>query len=285
MLFVEDTDASTAKRRPPAADSSPLRMTGMLLRDAPQAALDSFLLHSILMTADLKQKIQLALVIAIAIAAARAGYILYERHVDQIDQAKQKPAALNPDYYVTPKKLYPYDLKSAQQLTKQPVWVKEGYRYTFYPYDTARHRTDFAHEAGQLGPIEKLQITQVVTDSTPGSASQRQVMAVFEKDGKAWAFPIGSSGGGDYKIYSDEMLYIQDPHELYKHWPPEIWQAVANHTVNPGMNELQADFAIGMGIPEPSGDPAVKTVNYPNGRKPVSITFRDGKAAEIKPQS
>ena len=39
----------------------------------------------------------------------------------------------NADYYVTPKKLYPYDLKSAQQLTQQPVWMKEGYRYTYYP--------------------------------------------------------------------------------------------------------------------------------------------------------
>ena len=42
---------------------------------------------------------------------------------------------LNPDYYVVPKKLYAYDLKSAKQLTQQPVWVKVGYSSTYYRYD------------------------------------------------------------------------------------------------------------------------------------------------------
>ena len=36
-----------------------------------------------------------------------------------------------------------------------------------------------------------------------------------------------------------------------------------------------------MGVPDRSSDPAVKTVDYPNGGKPVTITFRNGKAAEI----
>ncbi len=77
------------------------------------------------------------MVAAIALAAARAGYILYQRHVTKIEEAKKQGPPLNPDYYVIPKKLYPYDLKSVQQLTKQPVWVKEGYRYTYYPYDAS----------------------------------------------------------------------------------------------------------------------------------------------------
>jgi len=237
------------------------------------------------MTSELKEKIQLVLVVAIAVAGTRAAYILYERRVSQIEQVRQKAPPLNPDYYVVPKKLHPYDLKSARQLTQQPVWVKEGYRYTYYPYDRSLQRTDFAHEAGQLLPIEKLQIRDVVTDITPGSASQRQIMAVFEKNSKTYAFPIGSVMKDDYRIYSDEMLYIQDPRELYKHWPAEVWDAVEKHEVKPGMNELQADFAIGMGVPQPSGDNAVKTVNYPNGGRSVSITFRDGKAAEIRPQT
>jgi hypothetical protein len=232
------------------------------------------------MSAQTKQTIQLVLVLAILIAAVRTAYIFYERRADQIEQAKKQAPPLNPDYYVIPKKLYPYDLTSARQLTQQPVWAKEGYRYTYYPYE--HHRTDFAHENGQLLPIEKLQIKDVVTDVTPGARDQRQVMAVFDKDGKSCAFPIGLVKGGNYQIYSDEMLYIQDPHDLYKHWPADVWQAIDQHQVKPGMNELQADFAIGMGIPERSSDPEVKTVNYPNGGKPLSITYRDGKAAEIR---
>jgi hypothetical protein len=231
------------------------------------------------MSPELKQKIQLTLGAAILVASVRTAYILYQRH-QAAQPAATRELPLNADYYVVPKKLHPYDLQSAKELTKQPVCVKEGYRYTYYPYDHGR--ADFKQEAGLLLPIEKLQITDVVTEATPGSPGQRQVMAVFEKDAKSYAFPIGSVQGSNYQIYCDEMLYIQDPHELYKHWTADTWAAIEQHQVKPGINELQADFAIGMGIPERSSDPQVKTVNYPNGGKPVSITYRDGKAAEIR---
>ena len=219
------------------------------------------------------------LVFAIIVAGARTGYIFYARHAAKIEQTRNA-TPLNADYYVVPKKLYPYDLKSAQQLTQQPVWVKEGYRYTYYPYES--HHAGFAQEAGKLLPLQKLQIKDVVLDRTPGSPGEQQVMAVFENDGRTYAFPIGSLKNGNYQIYSDEMLYIQDPHQLYKHWSPDVWQAIDQHQVKPGMSELQTDFAIGMGIPEPSTSADVKTVNYPNGGKPLTITFREGKAAEIR---
>jgi hypothetical protein len=229
---------------------------------------------------ELKHRIQIGLVIALAVAGTRTAYILYERYASNPGKPAPAATALDPDYYVIPKRLHPYDLKSARQLTLQPVWVKEGYRYTYYPYEN--HRTDFKHEAGLLLPIEELQIKDVVTDITPGAPDQRQVMAVFEKDGKPYAFAIGSVKGSDYQIYSDEMLYIQDPHDLYKHWSTEVWEAIGQHQVKPGMNELQAYFAVGMGVPERQSDPEVKTVNYPNGGRAVSVTYRQGKAAEIK---
>src|SRR5208282_915207 len=109
---------------------------------------------------------------------------------------------------VTPKKLYPYDLKSAKQLTQQPVWVKEGYRYTYYPYDVARKRTDFGHEAGLLPTIDRLEIKDVVTDIPVGAGNRRQVMAVFEKEGKSYAVQIGFEAEGQFKIYSDEIFYV-----------------------------------------------------------------------------
>src|SRR5579862_862767 len=147
-----------------------------------------------MMSEETKKKIQLALGLALLMVAGRVGYILYQRHEDYLAAEKQKQARSggysNADYYVTPKKLYPYDLKSAQQLTQQPVWVKEGYRYTYYPYEN--HHSDFAHEAGKLLPLQKLQIKDVVLDRTPGSPGEQQVMSVFEDAGKTYAFPIGS---------------------------------------------------------------------------------------------
>jgi len=237
-----------------------------------------------MMSPEAKQRIQLALLLAVAVATVRAGYILYERHEDKVAAEKQKQAQnvgySNPDYYVSPKKLYPYDLESAKQLTQQLVWVKEGYRYTYYSYDSKR--VDFAHDAGLLLPIEKLEIKDVVTAMPAGKGERRQVMAVFQKDGKTYAVPIGYEAEEQYKIYSDEMFFVEDPHDLYKHWSADVWQAVEQHEVKPGMNELQADFAIGMGVPDAGSSSYEKTVRYPNGGKPVVVVYQDGKAAEIK---
>ena len=233
-----------------------------------------------------KQRIQLALVVAIVVAGVRAGYIFYQRHEEWVAAERQKQVQrigyANPDYYVNPKKLYPYDLKSAKQLTQRPVWVKEGYRYTYYGYDAKRKKVDFEHEAGLLLPIEQLAIQDVVTAVPPGPGRRRQVMAVFQKEGKSYAVPIGVEGDEQYTIYSDEMFYIEDPHQLYKHWPGDVWQAVERHEVKPGMNELQADFAVGMGVPDRGDTSYEKTVRYPNGGKPLVIVYREGKAAEIQ---
>jgi len=244
------------------------------------------------MTPEAKKGIQLALAFAIAIAAVRAGYILYQRHQDYVAGQKQKriknAGYANADYYVTPKKLYPYDLKSAKQLTQQPVWVKEGYRYTYYPYNAGH--VNFEQEAGTLLPIEKLQIRDVAVvqgpkvrvDAKTLAKGGTQMVAIFDKRGKDYAVPIGTENEGQWKIYSDEMFYIEDPHALYKHWPQDVWQAVEQHEVKPGMNELQADFAVGMGVPDPGDSSDDRTVRYPNGGKPLVVTYQNGKAAEVK---
>jgi hypothetical protein len=239
------------------------------------------------MSPETKQKIQLALIAALVIAGSRTAYILYQRHEDVIQAEKQKHAQdvgySNPDYYVTPKKLYPYDLKSAKQLTHQPAWVKVGYANTYYPYDRANRKVDFAHNAGLLLPIEKLAIKDVVMATPPEKGQRPQVMAVFQRDGKSYAVPIGAESDGQYKIYSDEMFFIEDPHDLYKHWPADVWQAVDRHEVKSGMNELQADFAIGLGVPDAGSSSNERTVRYANGGKPLVIVYHNDKAVEIKP--
>lgn len=93
---------------------------------------------------EFQKKLQLFLLVAIVVAGGRAAYTVYERHEAMKEEAQPKQeTALKADYYVTPKKLRPYDLKSARQLTEQPVWVRVGYQLTYYPYDRERHKTDF----------------------------------------------------------------------------------------------------------------------------------------------
>jgi hypothetical protein len=232
----------------------------------------------------MKKNIRIALWIGVALVTARTAYIFYERRGAENEAVVKQAPPLNPDYYVIPKKLRPYDLKSARQLTEQPVWVMVGYAYTYYPYDAADHHVNFAHEAGQLPPIEELHIKDIITAAAP-SAPGRQVMAVFEKEGMTSAFSIGTVSDGNYQFYSDDMLYIQDPRELYSHWPADVWDAIDQHQVKPGMNELQVNFAIGLGIPEGSGASGDKTLDYANGGKPLTITYRNGRVAEIQRRS
>src|SRR5580700_957241 len=231
-----------------------------------------------------KKRIQVALGLLVVIVGVRAGYILYRRHEENLAAEKQAQAKnvgyANADYYVVPKKLYPFDLNSAKQLTAQPVWVKEGYRYTYYRFVPGVKSVDFAHEAGLLGPLERLEIKDVLAVPAPGG--RKQVVALFEKDGHSLAVPVGFETEGQYKIYSDEMFYVEDPRELYKHWPAEVWQAVTRHEVQPGMNELQVDFAVGMGSLDAGSSSAERTLHYANGGKPLVVVYRDGKVVEVR---
>lgn len=232
------------------------------------------------MQAGAKKVIQVVLLVAFLITGIRLVLVWRARQEPEMKMTTGRgvDTGLSYEAYVVPKRLHAYDLKSLQVLAGKPVWVQEGYRYTVYP--ASGGRVDFGHEAGKLGPIERIEIKALrqVPAPTPG---QQQVVAMFEKDGQQLALPLGIAHGNRYTIYADEVLFYEDPHELYRQWPPEIWQAIAQHRMKPGMNEYQAVFAIGMGTPQPSDDSTVKTVVYPNGGKPVTVTYHKGKAVEI----
>ena len=220
---------------------------------------------------------QALLLVALVLAAVKLYQTFHEPKLSYVAPARTT-TALDPDYYVTPKKLHPQDLQDAKELTQQPVWVREGYRYAYYNVGST---IDIRHPAGVLGPLERLEIKDVVMQGAPG-VMNRQVMAVFENLGKRYAFSIGVEDNGSYSIYSDEVLFVQDPHELYKHWPADIWKAVDDHQVKAGMNELQASFAVGVGVPEGSGASNPKVVNYPRNGYPVIVTFTDGMATDVR---
>jgi len=167
-------------------------------------------------------------------------------------------------------------------LAGHAAWVREGYKFTYYRYDSGRHHTDFAQAAGLLMPLQQLNVRDVVETPPPAAGELPQIVAAFEKDGRDFAVPIGARRGQDYTLYADDMLFFEDPHQLYRHWPPEVWQAIDRHQVQPGMNEIQASFALGMGVPQPAGEQPGKTVVYPNGGNRTTVVFRAGKAVEIR---
>ena len=226
--------------------------------------------------------LQFLLLVALVVAGVRLYYIFRERMRPAPAKPKAVARPLNREAYVVPRKLHAYDLASARELTNQPVWVQEGYRYTYYPYDSARRRADFVHAAGLLGPIEELHITNVVAQPTPDKPNYHQIAAIFEKSGRSYAVPVGTESGGSFQIYADEIFFYEDPHQLYSFWPAETWEAIRNREVKLGMNEFQAAFAVGMGVPQPQqSDPEVKIVKYPNGGHALIVTYRKGRAVKI----
>ncbi len=126
----------------------------------------------------------------------------------------------------------------------------------------------------------------VVASNIVLSGQPKQVVATFQKEGKELrgADPDTKLPMAEYKIYSDEMLYIQDPHDLYKHWPPDVWQAVEAASSQAGHERDAGGLRDpGMGVPDAGDTSYQKTVHYPNGGKPLVIVYHGGKAAEINP--
>jgi len=101
--------------------------------------------------------------------------------------------------------------------------------------------------------------------------------------GKSFAVRLGFESDGQYKIYSDEMFYVEESADLYKHWPADVWQAIEQHEVKRGMDELQADFAVGMACRMRARRRTIRRCGYPNGGKALVVIYQGGKATEIKP--
>ncbi len=208
--------------------------------------------------------------------------------VVQKPQAAERP--LTEDEVVQPRKMYIADLKEAKDLAGKTVWIQAGYALDYYPY--AAGRVEFAHPAGVLPSIEKLEIASVMTEKAPANLATRvplgdkQVFVVFKKanDAKEYATAIGTIKGTDETYYCDEMFYYDDPHQLYKHWPADVWQAVDQHQPKPGMNELQVAMALGTIQQSESSDYGNRTVTYDAGGKKWAVSFVKDKATTVTPE-
>ncbi|HZR30036.1 MAG TPA: hypothetical protein VFA71_14760 [Terriglobales bacterium] len=254
------------------------------------------------MSREIHKRVQIVLFIVMFAAGIRMALILRSRRQPSRLPPHAQPMKLGADDYVVPRKLHAYDLASLRQLVGQPVWIRGGYQVTYYSYNTANKRADFNHEAGLMGPIERVEVKDVVRQSSPenmqwqtvpnASSSSKirihrpsqELLAVFEKDRKSYAFSIGREVDGNYQIFADDILYYQDPHQLYQHWPPDTWSAIDRHEARAGMNELQVQFAIGVGALESYGG-SERVLRYANAGKPLRITFVDGKAQKVEDAS
>jgi hypothetical protein len=241
------------------------------------------------------KKVQIVLLIFLVLAGLRLFFIYRQRHAPApAARAPQPNPNFSADDYVVPTQAHAYDLKTAKgALDGKTVWVKAGNQISYYPFAGAH--IDFKHPAGVLPPLEKLDVTNVIEAASPGSKGEeiapgvrvreQQVLAVFHpaEDKKTYAVPIGASRGGDYSLYINDTFFLDDPHQLYKHWAPDTWTAIEQHQAKPGMNELQVSLALGIGIAQGSGgDYGNRTLTYDNNGHPVTVTFQNNHATQVQ---
>jgi hypothetical protein len=115
----------------------------------------------------------------------------------------------------------------------------------------------------------------------------RQVSMVFtlpesSDAAKEYAVPVGYHEAGQYTFYTDEIFFYDDPHELYKHWGPEVWKAVDEHRVILGMNERQVELSLGQVSKSTSQDYGNRMVVFSNLGKPMAVTFEKNKVTAFR---
>jgi hypothetical protein len=238
------------------------------------------------MTNGVKAAIGATVVLVLAVGV-RVGLIYRERNAPMVVKAPEREV-IPQDDLVFLKKKRPDSLKDIKGLVGSTVWVSAGGQLDYYPY--VRHRVEYGKSAGTLLGAQPLGVKDAVEQVAPKTATFRipggdkQVLMVFTLpgDAKEYAAPVGYEQAGQYTFYTDEIFFYDDPHELYKHWGPEVWKAVDAHQVILGMNERQVELALGQVSKSTSNDYGNRMVVFANMGKPLAVTFVKNKVTTFR---
>jgi hypothetical protein len=226
----------------------------------------------------------------------RVGLIYKANH--EAGPAPAQPLAsrkIDEDDLVFLKKQRPDSLKDERELIGKTIWVSAANQMSYY-VDKGKH-VDYAKPVGLLKGAEPLVVTEVFEEKPPATgpavmriaAGQKHVLLGFtmpkSSDPKQmYAVPVGNYDATGYNFFTDEIFFYDDPHELYKHWGPAMWQHIDRHEAVLGMSENQAMMSLGQVI-VPHGDKTGdRSVTYDNDSHPVTITFEGNKAVKIVPE-
>lgn len=211
--------------------------------------------------------VSFSLKLGLVIALVYVGAVFLQRYwADWEDAGEPRTVELHEDLYVHPKRTYISSFGTAKsKLAGRSLWVKEGWRWACDPGERL------------LDPLEKI---------VPDRVFERddQTWISFEREDGRCEMAISANG----RFYVDEIFFIEHPRELFDHWPPETWDKIAEHRIEPGMSEYMATFALGAGTPrEASNNGRIRVVEYSAGEhagvQPVSVRFVDGNAESITP--
>lgn len=234
------------------------------------------------------QKFVLITMLVLAVFGIRIYFVWKERQEPMVQKPVRQERPVTDDDLVQPRKLLIDDVKSAKELIDKPVWVQAGYELDYFPY--AGHTVNFGHKIGVLPSIQQLIVKDIILAKAPASLATRlpkgdkQVYAVFQlpNDAKQYAIAVGYIQGTDSTFYCDDVFFYDDPHQMYKHWPADVWQAIDQHQPKPGMSELQVAMALGMIQQSDSSNYGNRTVHYDADGKKWNVSFQHDKATNVQ---
>jgi hypothetical protein len=202
--------------------------------------------------------------------------------------AQSSAQKLSADDLAVVRELFPAHFEDTIQLEGSTVWMKNGYTISYFPATFSR--IDFAHPAGVLPSIQRLEIKKILKSAVPASLDDgvghgsQQVFAVFALPGQSrlFALPIGVIDGDDEAYYCDVLFFYDDPHTIYDNWSKDTWAAIDAHQVKPGMSELQTRLAIGQNMHPSSSQQGNRTIAFNQASKHWTVTFVDNRATTIQ---
>jgi hypothetical protein len=228
----------------------------------------------------------------LAVVGVRVGMIYRERHQPEAPVAQPVREKLADDDLVFLKHKRQDKMADTKELVGQPLWVSAGGQMDYYPA-SGKH-VDYSKTAGTLLGAQKLDVKGFTEQVAPASAAHRipagdrQVLMLFtlpdsDKPAQLYGVPVGHYENGLYDFKIDEIFFYDDPHELYKHWGPEVWKAIDSHQVILGMSERQTQMALGQVSRSLSTDYGNRLVVYANLGKAIAVTFVNNKATAFRP--
>ncbi len=222
-------------------------------------------------------------------AAWRIWSIYKERHEPVVVKQGPPERKITQDDLVNPRKMYIASLKSAkEELKGRTVWMQAGYQLEYYPYRGGS--LVFSQKMGPLPSNQELKVEDVVEVATPAHwlsripRGEKNIFLIVRKPGDPgdYAVPMGEVEGGSEEFRMDDLLYYDDPHKLYSHWPANVWQAIDQHQVRPGMSEMQTMMSVGQVAQSDSSAYGNRTVTYTAGDRKITVTFVGDKATEVQ---
>jgi len=224
--------------------------------------------------------------VLVALMGLRVGWMLYDRS-RPVTPKKTASKKIQRDYLVRLPRFYISGFEEAKRLVGKPIWVKKAFQLPYYPVGRSG-KPAAGGGAGRLLALEELVVKEVLEQPLPGRPGDRQVVAVFEKDGVAMGTVIGTFDGERqlYRMVLDPFFYAKDPRELYSHWSENTWTLIRDHKLASDMTFAQVALSIGDGrlVTQEAGNVQVYEFLRKPGGAPgrCRVRFKGGRVAEFK---